>query len=152
MKYFQEIKRLITEHGLGAEGCSETDIVSLQAMLSHKIPEAYHEFLLLFGRNPAGFLTGSEIEFDYLQSMREEASEILLRNDAMALAHDEFVFFLHQNYSFYTFKLGTDDPSILLYIEGREEFEQQTNHGLFSAFIKQQFQLHLAGGYLKRQL
>jgi len=150
MKYFQEIDQLIAENGLIAEGCSETDIALLQNTLPYKIPDAYREFLLLFGRNPAGFLAGSEVKFGYLQSMREEASEILLRNDAKILADNEFVFFLHQNYSFYTFKLGIDDPDILLYIEGGEKFEQQTNHGSFSIFIKQQFQSHLAGDYLKR--
>lgn len=150
MRYFWEIEQLIVENGLATEGCSEADIASLQNRLPHPIPSAYHEFLLLFGRNPAGFLAGSEIEFIYLQNMREEANEILLRNDARVLADDEFVFFVHQNYSFYTVKLDADDPDIFLSIEGGEEFEQQIGHGLFSVFIKQQFQSHLAGGYLKR--
>ena len=153
MEYFQEIKELIDKNNLAAEGCSEADIVALEKEFARPFPAAYREFLLLFGHNPAGFFSGgSYFEAYQLRNMQEEADEILTRNGEKELGSDEFVFFIHQNYSFYFFKLnGEDDPDIFLCIEGGEVFERGTRSEAFSSFIVKNFYQHLTGGYLKRK-
>jgi hypothetical protein len=150
MMYFSQIQKTIAANKILAKGYLYHNIENLQNDLGVSLPEAYIEFLLIFGLEPAGFMLGYDIKGQYLIDIQEEANEIMIRNGESAFGKNCLVFCIHQNYSFYAFKLdGVQDPEVFLFVEGGEEFEMWTKCGKFSSFINEKFLFYLENNYLK---
>ena len=146
MKYFESVKNKIGYYQIPAEGCSSEDISQLEGFLNFALPEAYKEFLMLFGQHAAGLFSGSYIEYIHLKDMQFEANALLQENQCKLLEKEDFVFLTHYGSSFYAFKIGLDDPDVFLFIEGDYEFKMWQNSGPFTKFIINRFD-HMINSY-----
>ena len=116
------------------QGCSDAEIEALEAELGIVLPRAYREFLLTMGRSAGDFFCGTDFLYADLP-LREYADELLSEGDVpLALHPADFVFAMHQGYTFLFFRCGiSDDPPVFLYEEDRTSFERVADS--FSAWL-----------------
>ncbi len=100
------------------------------------LPLAYKEFLLIMGKKSGDLFSGSDVEFSILAELQLEANEILERSIGKKLNPDEFVIFIHLNYSILFFSLlAGDDPPVYLFIEPEESPNIRMEYKSFSDYI-----------------
>ncbi|MEO7486978.1 MAG: hypothetical protein ABIU77_07740 [Ferruginibacter sp.] len=99
------------------------------------LPEVYNNFIIRRRRKMPTDLIGTDLH-DAKNELNIEAVELLKENGINNfLAKDDFVFMMHQGYTFWYFKAdGNPDPIVYGFQEGKTEPD---NHGNFSNFIKE---------------
>ena len=123
----QEAVRRLQETGLAPadalEGCSESEIQSLERSLGVALPGTYREFLTHAGKRVGQFLTGSDLTYEWLREQTNHARE-LAREEGLELPPGAFAFVGHQGYQFLFFVTDTgEDPVVYRCLEG-EGIEQ----------------------------
>lgn len=125
-----EVVRELTAAGLVTpetlQGCSEQEIAALERDLGVQLPAIYREFLAVMGRRAGTFFEGTDFLYRDLPTLREQAEHLLRRcNAGLALDHSDFVFAVHQGYTFLFFRCGgSDDPPVRLYEEDETSFRE----------------------------
>ena len=106
-------------------GCSDADIVALENELGVTLPRTYRSFLAKMGKSAGDFLCGTDFLYPDLP-LRRYAEDLLSDSEEpLALEPDDFVFAMHQGYSFLFFRCGiSDDPPVFLYDENKPSFER----------------------------
>lgn len=134
-----ELARLeLLKSGIATEadiiGCSEVEIASLEQQQGVVLPSAYRFFLKTMGHKAGSFLQGTDWDYKYLKTLREDAEYLLSSSkSSFQLPSDAFVFTMHQGYSFLFFQTGDDDPPVMLYVE-EEQPRQVAVH--FSEWLR----------------
>ena len=101
---------------------SKEDIKKVEQMAGEKLPEEYRIFLEI-GGNGVRFLKGSSYDITEVFNLKKWANELLEEdNSDEVLSTNDFIFFMHQGYQFYFFKLNEgDNPPVYFYEEGKNE-------------------------------
>jgi hypothetical protein len=101
-------------------GISLEDVAALEKAVGQNLPALYREFLLGIGRGAGKFLQGTDIFLSALGGLKDEAINLLRKNNENAqIAEDAFVFSMHQGYEFTYFNTSEgDDPPVYQYVEG----------------------------------
>lgn len=104
-------------------GCSTQEIQELETACQLKLPAAYRQFLLYFGRDAGAYMIGSDFTYGWLMTMKDGANELLAENGLAALPEDTFVFWMHQGYQFCFFHCNDaiDNPPVYYYNECSDE-------------------------------
>jgi hypothetical protein len=124
--------------------CKEAEIALFEDALGTKLPQAYREFLLIMGKGSGELIADCDLNFSWLQDMQKEAEKILARNVKKTLPDGHFVFLIHQNYSFKTFILNSDDdPHLYTFVDGDEPLFLHPDRVKFSDFIFNELDLYL---------
>ena len=107
------------------QGCSEADIVALENKVALTLPRTYRAFLAAMGRSAGDFLCGTDFLYADLP-LRAYADDLLSESEVpLALDRDDFVFAMHQGYTFLFFRCGiSDDPPVFLYDENKTSFQR----------------------------
>lgn len=102
------------------EGCSETEIKSLEQEMAIKLPGSYRQYLLAVGHNSGRLFQGTDMRFSQLKELQYEAKELLRENNhPILMPESSFVFSMHQGYEIKFFELSRgDNPPILEWYEG----------------------------------
>ncbi|HYX28635.1 MAG TPA: SMI1/KNR4 family protein [Pyrinomonadaceae bacterium] len=130
----QQLANEIISSGLAREseliGCSEAEIVELEATFNLSLPETYRQWLKTMGRGAGHFLAGSDAFYPTVIENRKYAEELLAETgQPFVLEPDAFVFLIHQGYQFLYFLTheGHPDPPVIYHLEGAEP-EQRWTH------------------------
>jgi hypothetical protein len=117
-------------------GCSEEDVRELEAATGVRLPASYRAFLQVMGRSAGDFFDGTDVLFPALLTLREDAEFLLQRcNAAVRLLPNDFVFAVHQGYTFLFLRTdGTDDPPVYVYLEDDPEFRKAGDS--FSSWLR----------------
>lgn len=103
---------------LDAKGCTEGEIVALEAKTGGPFPASYRHLLAEIGRDWGRFMVGSDVALGDLLRINEEARELAAGMD-VTLPSSVFVFLMHQGYVFLSFFSGQgDDPPVHRFMEG----------------------------------
>ncbi|WP_051530636.1 SMI1/KNR4 family protein [Ruminococcus flavefaciens] len=104
-----------------------------------KLPSAYVEFMRYAGNGL--FWVGSDYGFNEVPELKEWADELLEENCfPHKMKEDYFVFWMHQGYMFYFFKLSEgDDPPVYYYSECAQISDFVKCSDSFTHFIMKQF-------------
>jgi hypothetical protein len=126
-------------------GYSESEIAAAEFSAGINFPEAYKLFLQNFGER-ANFHNSHEYQLaclpDALDVMHGMASTSQV--DFQKL----FPYSQWQGYSLFCFKLGSDNPNVVLIVEGEDGIEQY-GFPSFTNWVLNQIKIHL--GYLRNQ-
>lgn len=100
-------------------GCSEAQVLRLEAESGMHLPGAYRDFLRLMGVRAGRFHEGTDFTYEFLPGLtrylREEVSKA-----GGELAANAFAFMGHQGYIFHYFYVtGDDDPEVQGFSEGQ---------------------------------
>jgi hypothetical protein len=108
------------------EGCSDQEIEAIEQKLGVNLPGAYRQFLAQMGRCAGTFFQGTDFLYRELPTLRGQAEELLRGCDVgLELNRSDFVFAVHQGYTFLFFQCGrSDDPPVFLYEEAETSFRQ----------------------------
>jgi len=102
------------------EACDDDDIADIEDTYQLKLPLAYKQFLLRFGRQAGMLLHGSTIFYPDIMDNRRIADDIA-EEDGFELKPSCFVFIEHHGYQFLYFDTTVgDDPPVFRVIEGVE--------------------------------
>src|ERR671930_627899 len=101
-------------------GCTQIEIENLERIVGNQLPIAYRQFLLAIGRGAGAFLKGTDVFYDQVATLTDEARVLLAENGMQdELPEDAFVFYMHQGYEFGYFRIGDGaDPPVYQYVEG----------------------------------
>lgn len=103
---------------LDAKGCTEGEIIALEANTGGPFPAAYRHFLGEVGRDWGRFMVGSDVALGDLLRINGEARE-LVAEAGTTLPPSAFVFLMHQGHEFLCFFSGQgDDPPVHRFMEG----------------------------------
>ena len=118
-------------------GCTDEEIASIEASAGVKLPATYRAFLAKMGRSAGTFLQGTDFLFPDLLTLKAQAQRLLRESKApVGLDAADFVFAVHQGYTFVFFKCGTDDdPPVFVFEEGDTSFRPGAES--FSAWLAQ---------------
>ena len=150
--YLDRVKKQLIELRLASPdellGCTQDEVIKLEAKLVILLPKAYQEFLFLMGHSAGKFLRGSDCFFRDLPSLKSWAIALLEENNFPAsLPEDAFVFFMHQGYQFSFFRVSEgDDPPTYSYCEGTNKTGFIRSHDRYSDFLMTEVEIH--GKYL----
>ena len=118
--------------------CSEIEITSLLYFGGKQpnLPESYLQFMRYAG-NGIQFFIGSDYKAKEVAGFNEYAFELLEENGVESnLTDNDFVFFMHQGYQFYFFKLDEgDDPPIYFFCEGYNDEQITRQFETFTEFL-----------------
>ena len=108
------------------QGCTDSEIAALEAEYGLTLPRAYREFLASMGKSAGEFLCGTDFLYADLPPLLENAYDLLSEDEApLALDIDDFVFAMHQGYTFLFFRCGSsDDPPVFRYEENVPQFDK----------------------------
>lgn len=125
-KNFGDFFKFLSENGYDAsyEIVSDTDLDDfIKDLAPVKLPRAYLEFIRYTGYGQ--FWIGSDYRMSEVKQLSGYARELLEENDfPCRLGENDFVFWIHQGYMFYFFKLDEgEDPPVYYY----NECENQTD-------------------------
>lgn len=101
-------------------GCTQREIEDLESQVGASLPIAYKQFLLAIGHQAGAFLRGTDVFYDQIAALTDEARVLLAENGLQdALPEDAFVFYMHQGYEFGYFRISEGaDPPVYQYVEG----------------------------------
>jgi SMI1-KNR4 cell-wall len=110
------------ESFVSIQGCSTIEVDEIEKKFMLKLPLEYREFLSVFGKETANFLSGSDFTYPRVLELRESAQRLLDETDSpYSLKETDFVFFMHQGYAFLFFTVdGSPDPPVMRYHEFEE--------------------------------
>lgn len=139
--FMNDVTMKLLQSGLATnanlQGCSASEIGSIEAASKVALPPAYKEFLRTIGKNAGEFLTGEDVFYPDILDLRQAADELLVESRAgFALPETAFVFLMHQGYQFMFFDAagGGDDPAIFHYVEKQAKPAEVFSH--FSEWLK----------------
>jgi hypothetical protein len=95
------------------EGCTEAEISQVEAAAGVTLPPVYRALLRAIGKRAGHLLIGTDFQYPWLLSARQDALECLADNgNPFTLPDDAVVFLGHQGYSFLYFlaREGEDPP------------------------------------------
>ncbi len=115
-------------------GCNEEEIQEIERKFNNRLPSAYKEFLTACGKCAGDFMVGTDILYPAVLGLKKFAQELLTESDSeFALTEDQFVFAMHQGYTFLFFSCRDDDPEIYRYLEYDKKPEKVFDH--FSVWL-----------------
>jgi hypothetical protein len=117
--------------------CTKDEIEMLHRFCGKgRLPQDYIIFMEFAG-NGIRFLRGSSYAMEEIFKLKEWAIELLNENNsAESLNDNDFVFFMHQGYQFYFFKLNEgENPPVYFYSEGQNGNLFKEESESFSNFI-----------------
>lgn len=121
----QRLEKLPHALEYSREGCTDEDIRALEAYAEHAFPQAYVEFLKVFGRRNGRFFSGMSacLTDRYGLRMKELANDVLERKCGIhRIPEPSFVYLELQGYAFWYFPLGAaDNPPVFTIGEGESE-------------------------------
>ena len=137
-KNFKDFFKYLSKNGMGNiyKIVSDTDFENFVKDLAPiKLPKAYLEFMKYVGYGQ--FWIGSDYGIDKVKSLNVYAKELLEENDfPHSLGKNDFVFWLHQGYMFYFFKLDEgEDPAVYYYSECENQTDFVKCYDSFTDFI-----------------
>jgi hypothetical protein len=137
MRYFDFIKDYLPRLG-ETEGCPEDDITRIETEYHLKLPAAYREFLLLFGKKSGLLLRGYCMTVDKVRQNREDVEFDLkntIHSNTFKIEPDMFFFGQWQG-SFLFFRCGkSEDPEVYL-VTTLDDIILYKNS--FTAFVKEE--------------
>jgi len=104
----------------GMKPISEKELERIELLANgQKLPDDYLQFMKKAG-NGIEFLRGSSYTMQEIGKLKNGAIELLEEDESdEALSDNDFVFFMHQGYQFYFFRLDEfPNPAIYYYGEG----------------------------------
>jgi hypothetical protein len=112
------------------EGCLAAEVDRIEAIHGGSLPAIYRQFLLPMGRSAGKFLAGSDYLYGKLSGLRSSAEGLLREcNASFMLDRSDFVFLVHQGYTFLFFdSRRPDDLPIFLFEEGDAKSKQVFDH------------------------
>jgi hypothetical protein len=142
MRYTQEkdldmFLTFLNKNNLSMKPCSAEEMDSiLKAVKNNHLPNAYVKFMQAAGNGFRAF-RGSSFAVNEIFHLREGAEELLEEDEsAETLTDNEYVFFMHQGYQFYFFRLNEgDDPPIYYYGEGEYSHKFVKKYNSFTEFL-----------------
>jgi SMI1-KNR4 cell-wall len=146
--YLEQVKNQLIELKLAFPdellGCTQDELIELEAQLGVLLPKAYQEFLLLMGHGAGKFLRGSDCFFKDLPVLKNWAIALLEENNfSESLPEDAFVFLMHQGYQFSFFMLSEgEDPPTYSYSEETNETSFIKSHERYSDFLMIEVEIH----------
>jgi len=117
--------------------CSKNDLIKLRQIANEKeLPASYMSFMKDAG-NGIRFFKGSSYNMSEIFNLQEWAIELLDEDGSDEMLTDnDFVFFMHQGYQFYFFKLNEgNDPPVYFYEEGENSKSFIKKYKSFTDFI-----------------
>lgn len=137
-KHFEDFFKYLSENGMDNKYkiVGDTDFDSfIKDLAPIKLPKAYLEFMKYTGYGQ--FWIGSDYSIDKVKSLNGYAKELLEENDfPHSLGENDFVFWLHQGYMFYFFKLDEgEDPAVYYYSECENQTDFVKCYDSFTDFI-----------------
>lgn len=119
-KNFKDYFEFMSKNGLGDkyEIVSDIDYNDfIKSLYPIKLPKAYLEFMRYTGYGQ--YFVGSDYKMSDVKQLNGWAEELLEENDfPQKLPESGFVFWMHQGYMFYFFRLDEgDDPPVYYYSE-----------------------------------
>ncbi len=100
-------------------GCTDEEVLEIEKFYNLKLPDAYKEYLLKFGKRSGDFLRECEIYYPHILENREAAETLLDANTDYKLKQSDYVFIARYGCQFWFFQ--TEDrnpnPSVLRYTE-----------------------------------
>jgi hypothetical protein len=135
----RDVARKLVESGIASpqllQGCSTAELDALEKQAGVKLPRAYREFLATMGKSAGEFLCGSDFLYADLPPLRAIAEELVSESEVpLALDPADFVFQMHQGYTFLFFRCEvSDDPPVYLFVDDRTSFERVTES--FSSWL-----------------
>jgi SMI1-KNR4 cell-wall len=146
MKKIQEIFEALIFQGHIARstliGCGADELLIIENFFGYPLPQSYRDFLSIAGKGAGKLFQGTDIFYPRVLDLKSEAKELLLEVKLENLLPDDaMVFCMHQGYELNYFVTGSDDPSIMQYVEG--EMQVVMPWKTFSEFISTSIQNHL---------
>ncbi len=124
LQFLEEIKNHLKSRNIGLLGCTDEEVKKVEEFYCIKLPRAYVEYLLLMGRYSGPMNVGTSCFYDDLFDLREVAQEILDDNSIdYQLSKSEFVFEIHQGYTFLFFETNESDNSTVYGFSQNEDEE-----------------------------
>ena len=136
LEFFLEF---LKENSHNMKPCSPKDIAQLKQLANNRLlPKTYLLFMESAGHG-IRFFRGSSYNINEISLLQEGAVELLQEDrSAETLTNNDFVFFMHQGYQFYFFKLDEgENPPVYFYEEGKnlKKFVKK-HHSLTEFFIE----------------
>lgn len=125
------------------QGCTPTELDSLQSHFGQKLPDEYRSFMELGGRGIGQLFIGTDIYFPRVLDLQAEALELLSDHSLHSLLpNNSMVFCIHQGYEVNYLLPHGPNPPVYQYIEG----ERQSVLGCksFTDFLEEAIHAHLS--------
>jgi len=115
--------------------CSQAEIQMLEKAFGAPLPGEYKRLLLGEYPQVEEHMVGSDFDMRYLPDLKGSAANLLDEcGDPFVLGEKDFVFIMHQGYTFlYTSCNGSDDPPVYSYLEDNPAPRREFDH--FSEWI-----------------
>lgn len=122
-----DLARLAQANRRWLTGCTEAELLELEAHAGGPLPRTYRRLMALAGRDAGGFMQGTDWQFPLVLELRAEADELLVEHGLGPLPADLFVFSMHQGYDLCGFHLGaSDDPHVVAFVQGLDRALRRT--------------------------
>ena len=131
-EFFEYLSKIGKEYNI----VSDTDFDAfIKDLAPINLPKAYLEFMRHAGYGR--YFVGSDYGINEVKNLNRYAGELLEENDfPHRLSENDFVFFVHQGYMFYFFRLDEgDDPAVYYYDECTNQTEFVKCSDSFTDFI-----------------
>jgi len=100
-------------------GCTDEEVLEIEKFYNLKLPDAYKEYLLKFGKRSGDFLRECEIYYPHILENREAAETLLDANTDYKLKQSDYVFIARYGCQFWFFQTEDRNPNppVLRYTE-----------------------------------
>lgn len=127
----------LSKNRISMKPCTPEQLQQLMQMVGNlRLPSTYLQFMGYAG-NGIRFFKGSSYTMREIENIQTWAQELLSEDESLEiLTSNDFVFFMHQGYQFYFFKLDEgDNPPIYYYEEGENHQKFIKKYDSFSEFV-----------------